>query len=457
MTLKRLLSVVLLCVVLVSCFSGCNKKSANDPLRIFIDISRGTDYTSNYDEEMIEEIRTRVAETGGPEDFEIELVEIHDADVRSEQITRIRTEMMAGNGPDIFITDFSGPVDSLFLEPEKSMELGVFYPLDDFLEDAKYMSIPDMNQTVLAAGKCETYGQVILPITFHFPITLFSQTSDEPTKALTWDEAIRDDGSMTQVAAAPSRFADSDDFVNAQCYPQLTFGKLIDAKEKKLLFTEDELMSRVEDFIYLLDKRANGDYDEISRFQIAGMGSGYAKSNNSGDPNECIDVTELKDQTSNDDIETIENNELTMVPVYNDDGGVTAEVSMFAAIDANTGRAEDAFSILDALLDKEFIRTSKLFQWNHENNMSIYDDVMSRDATVKRVGERNRWALSNSNFENYAAIRDQINAVNFRGTISSELDELVHFIFQSHFGHSNEDAETLVHFAYERMTQELNE
>lgn len=62
---------------------------------------------------------------------------------RESQLTSIRTEVLAGKGPDIFICscpnfdyDNSKP---LFLFPNQVMERRVFLPLDSYLENAEYM------------------------------------------------------------------------------------------------------------------------------------------------------------------------------------------------------------------------------------------------------------------------------------------------------------------------------
>ena len=95
---------------------------------------------------------------------------------RESQLTSIRTEILAGKGPDIFICccpnfnyDNSKP---LFLFPNQVMERRAFLPLDSYLENAEYMEWDKLFQPVMEAGKNEE-GQQLLPMSYQITAMLF--------------------------------------------------------------------------------------------------------------------------------------------------------------------------------------------------------------------------------------------------------------------------------------------
>lgn len=80
----------------------------------------------------------------------------NDQSERGNQITRIRTEIMAGKGPDVFICYtplFESAGDFLFRYPGKSMLNRIFLPLDDYIAEAQYMKMDELLPAVMEAGK----------------------------------------------------------------------------------------------------------------------------------------------------------------------------------------------------------------------------------------------------------------------------------------------------------------
>ena len=93
-----------------------------------------------------------------------------DPTLRKTVLQRIRTEIMAGEGPDVFLmrytpawkfaaggvmieNDYEG-TDFLFRYPEKAMETGLFLPLDEYIENnAELGEWDEIVQPVLDAGR----------------------------------------------------------------------------------------------------------------------------------------------------------------------------------------------------------------------------------------------------------------------------------------------------------------
>ena len=101
-----------------------------------------------------------------------------DSDTAEIKASNIRTELMSGEGPDVFLLSTGAERESmpvLFPNPEKLMYTDTFLPLDDFLETAEYARPEKFNQKILEAGKTEK-GQMILPITYTYRKFAFRKT-----------------------------------------------------------------------------------------------------------------------------------------------------------------------------------------------------------------------------------------------------------------------------------------
>ena len=138
---KALALLLALAVVLLGLpLTGCGRR-ADGPLRVLVDLEGNRSY-SHANLVYVEKLEVYLSDTVGLEDVELEWLPSRDQESeRKAALTRLRTEIMAGKGPDVFLMDFengSGESLSLFLQPETSMRLGLFYPLDELMENAEY-------------------------------------------------------------------------------------------------------------------------------------------------------------------------------------------------------------------------------------------------------------------------------------------------------------------------------
>ena len=121
---------------------------------------------------------------------------------RGAALTRLRTEIMSGEGPDVFLmryTPYSGidgndyeNTDFLFRYPEKAMETGLFLPLDEYIENnAELAEWDKLTQPVLDAGRNEE-GLQIIPLNYTFPLLGYPKSEWEhiPDKKYTWNDML---------------------------------------------------------------------------------------------------------------------------------------------------------------------------------------------------------------------------------------------------------------------------
>lgn len=150
---------IILCLLSMLLFSSCQKSEEKQPLRILTDLfcceKAGLLHTGDGVPELEDYLRYYGIADGN---FVIEVLPANKAE-REVRLAALRTEIMAGGGPDVFLIRCDVPNriinDWNFLEnehPEEStlyreplfpdvtaaMNNSFFLPLDKYLEKAKY-------------------------------------------------------------------------------------------------------------------------------------------------------------------------------------------------------------------------------------------------------------------------------------------------------------------------------
>lgn len=320
---------------------------------------------------------------------------------RENAATRIRTEILAGKGPDFFLCECprfgfgAGGVQALFPFPQQVMGNHLFLPLDDYIANAQYMEWEKLFPTVMESGRNEE-GQLLLPLAFSFLATLYdpadySPPADRPT---TWDEVIASDDPAIKFTGRNS-LAD-------------IMGNLADYEKDVPAFTEEELLARTKEYFNLRNWR---------------LTEGEA----AAPPHEYIDFcgevnwTEQLDENSYGlPFMGEESPDYIIMPYYNISGGITSNVAAFGAINRNAEHPDEAFRVLDRLLAKDTQLGSQFYQGLI--GMPVYQDACSEESPLKREGKN--WFMSEANFQSYQELLEQINVVNYPGPIDSALYEI---------------------------------
>ena len=159
---RTLAALLTLTLVLCLCLPGCGPKDKG-PLRICLDLDI-RDTMVNQATHDFEKILETLAESGGAQEFEIELVP-PEGEERMGALTRLHTEIMSGEGPDLFIINSGWQDDLVFPYPEKAARNGLLLNLDKLMEKSQYTDWDQQVQTVLNAGKTEK-GQYIIPLSY---------------------------------------------------------------------------------------------------------------------------------------------------------------------------------------------------------------------------------------------------------------------------------------------------
>lgn len=307
---------------------------------------------------------------------------------REKALTRIRTEILAGKGPDVFICDtalmrWEGP--TLFPFPRQVMENRVFLPLDSCLEEAEFIEWDKFQPKIMEAGRNEE-GQLLLPMGYEIRMFVSEKSPGGPEPGSPLDEGLN---------------------LYMPFYDVL--GELADYEKDTLALTEEELFK---EYSGQIAAYKSVDHTELP-VQIAYVTDGGLRVMGESQP-ELLDL----DKT-----------EYLMMSGRNLSGGATANITAFAGINRNTGHPEEAFRLVDFLLSKENQASSAIYN----NALPVHTDLYSEDAP---------WhghSMSKGNFAQLQGLLDSVNVVKFYTPLESlvyegwnldagedELRELVH-------------------------------
>jgi len=325
-------------------------------------------------------------------DAQIELIPT-EGEKRNSALDRIRTELLSGKGPDIFLFDCYPPGlydedswERLFPFVEQVMENRIFLPLDDLIDNPKYMVWDELLPCVMDAGKNEE-GQLVLPLGYTFSAHLYSMENEQllPSQDLSWEDMRTSDNPLL-FDAAGGRFSD-------------IIGNLADYTNDTLSFTEEELLSRSLEMMDFVQRSSNKDESlEIDSTYI------YFNGHNLSTTGLMLD-----DDSPN----------YLMVPGYNSSGGLTVNISSVAAANRNTEHADIVISILDYILSKESQLESPLFT----------ECVQGMPVCVELGNKSNPlhggWYMNDGNFQAYHDLLAKINIVKFFSPLDMEMVEIV--------------------------------
>lgn len=330
---------------------------------------------------------------------------------RGNYLTRLRTEILAGAGPDIFICNCpSSGVEALFPFPKQIANNHLFLQLDDYISNAQFMEWEDLFPLVMAAGKNDE-GQQLLPLTYEFNMRLFDKDGQEPEtdRPMTWDKMVQTKDISVETVAKAGYISD-------------IFGELADFNKDIPSFTEDALLDVAKDYLNLeFYEKGMGIYWIGGWFEDGGNGGSLSLDENGS--------------------------EFFMLPSYNIDGGVTANICTFAAINRNTDYPEECFKALDYLLSQKAQQHEKIYQ--RMRGWPVHMDVGTKDSPIHSK------YMSKENYSEFCTVREQINAVKFYTPLDDTLNDISakwHSAKQSEI-----ELEKIVHKQYTTMQMMIAE
>lgn len=385
-------------LLLLSLAAACGPKEP-EKLRILIDqpyASLEADW--EFKKLIYTAVHMGILESADQVEIEVLPNDPMDVETRGGALTRLRTEIVAGDGPDIFLIGTGTSIynnELLFPYPKGVMAQGRFLKLDEYIENAQLMDWDALNPVVMAAGRNEE-GQYLLPLSYTFPATIYNLAEAEPdiprdsigklSKASTWADMRESEDPILRHAGI---------LYNTQSQNRVAsvFGPTDDGKEH-LTFTQEEM----EDIFKI---GINQDIERGAN-QITALGQEPLGQADASVPQNCkldmgrgFDTEEFSTGSGN-----ISDWEMAIIPLCSRNGGVTATVSSYCAISSQTSDPETAFRLVELLLSKEIQRDSPFTCLMGMDAFPVYEGLMGEDEPVWHFwNPGNTWHLPEENWQ----------------------------------------------------------
>ena len=416
--MKRYFSLILCCLLVIcgTFTAGCKSSALDErnssenssqenisgkPLRFCIDIGWGTFYVGGI-ERPAKAFLELCKNAGGPENVEPEIIP-PEGEERDAAIQRLRTEIMSGSGPDVFLVNSCSSYwkSPLFPYPDQSMANRLFLPLNDLMEASQFTNWEEQIPVVMDAGKLEGQ-QYLLPAAYTFPVTLCkAEIAPQIGETLTRSEVLRSGDPLLRASAlyTHGQFGGPYGY-----YISDLLAPLADYSAGRPAFTEEELLSEILRSAELEQRDLKGEFDSAPGFLRTNFGVDFP-----ADPVSGI---------------AAQGNPLAFLPLFDEDGDISASVTAFAGINANTENPEGAFSLLDYLFSRDYLTRNTpmevtLCDWLYRSFALPVDGALGQEEFPILS-----WWLSEENFQAYSNMRDRISTVRFCTPLDGEIDHL---------------------------------
>lgn len=254
-----------------------------------------------------------------------------DSEERAAALQQTRTELMAGDGADLFLFTMPSPMgseepaESLFPDPNQTLRSGVFADLSDYTKDdpAFAACVPE----VMAAGAVDG-RQVALPLSYSWAFYYATQENLDLC-------GIADaDLSQGPAEVAETLEGNAKGVGNAPFFPSYILPALpqpVDYDAGSVLVTEDEIASLLHTFRSLA----------------------VASSAATEESGTTMTTPFLTYTPANAQSDLAEGQTPRCFPYLSTDGTVSAVVNTFAAVRGNCAHLESAYAFLSFLLSDE--------------------------------------------------------------------------------------------------------
>lgn len=374
--MKRFFLVLLALILVCGLLASCGTSSGKAPLQVCIDAGP---YSGGNTAAIAENFFLNARDLGGAEDVEATVVPAEGAD-RKSTLTRLRTEIAAGQGPDVFILyAYDGHAELedqfLFRFPEQVMARNTFLKLDDYIAGAQYMEWDKLDPAIMAAGRNED-GQFLLPLAYTFPAAVYqdAELTAAPDKTTTWQDMAGSQDPLLQNTAVLSNMWTGNQVTEV-------FGRIADYQTEELLFTQEEMERVFQENLELEESLPSLD----GEYFCAGMGLNF---------NEVYGEKVFWDNVE-------------IVPLCCLDGGATAVVTAYCGVNANTKRPEEAFRLLDILMEKGSQQNSDLYNILLNKSMPVYQGLGQESDPIQG------WSMSGQNYQAFLEAKEAVSTVKF--------------------------------------------
>ena len=339
-------------------------------------------------ERMMRQIVTAWQKMYGGEQTEL-IVIPSGKEASKQKVQEIREAIVSGGGPDLFLAEspnpaWSEPKTVLFSDPEKEMEQGTFLSLEPYLE---YFDTKLLEEQILTAGRFRE-KQMVLPMTYDYFLYAFDTENLPQSTELpeTWEELIgRKEKAIRQTAGQR---------IGMQFFD--TFGQIADYEKGELLLSENQLKEVL---------------DEAAEFSSTSLNMDW-KIGDTG----VVSLNTIEEIAG-------EKTAHTLFALPNEEGGITANITLYAGINKNTKQPKKAVSFLQLLYSEEVLSGEGIpIDGRMEGSGVKFPQGVS---VYKKDLEKRIRSLSKEDQEQMRDIQGKITAVRFYSELDGKLNALL--------------------------------
>ena len=317
----------MVCLVsLAAGFSGCGEKEEKKTLRVITDqrLYDKVDMAARFMEGIHSRIRVEIQTLPG------------EGPERETEIEKLRTEIMAGKGPDVYLLesdqDNIAEVRSYLLEnPYQAMQSGALAPLDEYMEGDTYWENSTYNEAFLKAGRFDG-RQYIIPLAGDWFVLAQKSGIDEMEGDTLWE--------WIEQAEASSDIQQKMAFRGIWQGAGRWMQPAVDYENQEVFFDKEEWKEFVKQWVSFL---------ESTDAMIEESGSGFSLN--------FIESVGYEPGTT-----------LRLIPDMN--GHKVASVGSYGAVGMSSDYKEESYELIMLLLNE---RTRKYKEEKHDRELPVLD------------------------------------------------------------------------------------
>ena len=267
---------------------------------------------------------------------------------RAVRLEQLRAQIMAGEGPDLFLLPTLCNSDSLIDDVSIAMRNGVFNAITDYFDADLDLGKEVLESTVMDAGIVDGV-RYVLPLAYNFPVIYADpayleekglEFSIEGVNVLTFFDAVigLNDASLAKHAVPPTAYGQAEAFS--------FFSNMIDYDSTHVLLAPREVF----DFMSKM-QTINAIGGSLTRWEVTT--ENYILYADAQETNTKMDVDSLDHAIDFVAIAKSIEQEVAMIPLRAADGDLVANVTYYAAVGSSCDSPELAYEFLRLFLLEE--------------------------------------------------------------------------------------------------------
>ena len=285
-----------------------------------------------------------------------------DASGRAEMLQRIRTELMAGKGPDVLLLqnaysdlDKLNPREPFLDDMQLAMQNGLFYDISEFYDADTELKTEELQPVIMEAGVLDG-ERYVLPFRFDIPV-MFVEKNRFAQTGLSEDIFQKNILELMDYFVSMEDHATAINFYLQWIYPQFTmnvFPQLFDYEEGTVAVTREEIEAFLRAHqayrVRFMQATSYGETaDATSVKKYVRDGKYWTK-----ETDNFLLIHCLQNAVETMAIGKMKEAELAVYPLRSMDGSVVADITFYGAVSAGCRNPELAYDFLRSFLTEDY-------------------------------------------------------------------------------------------------------